>query len=124
MLGVSHALVSARNFENGFCKFLASFFNFSRGYRHCGKQPYDKVHKTLLAPLLSGKDGYWSTFDWQRALTKGMASFDLPFSGQFDYVETSYVFPTTHMVAPKENVVGCIECHTKGDGRLANLAGF
>ena len=91
---------------------------------HRGKQPYDKVHKTLLAPLLSGKDGYWNTFDWQRALTKGMQSFDLPFSGQFDYVETSYVFPTTHMVAPKENVVNCIECHSRENGRLANLSGF
>ena len=91
---------------------------------HRGKQPYDKVHKTLLAPHLSGKDGYWNTFDWQRALTKGMESFDLPFSGQFDYVETSYVFPTTHMVAPKDNVVNCIECHFKKNGRLANLSGF
>jgi octaheme c-type cytochrome (tetrathionate reductase family) len=91
---------------------------------HRGKQPYDKVHKTLLAPLLSGKDGYWNTFDWQRALTKGMQSFGLPFSGQFDYVETSYVFPTTHMVAPKENVVNCIECHSRENGRLANLSGF
>jgi len=91
---------------------------------HRGKQPYDKVHKTLLAPLLSGKDGYWTTYDWQRALTKGMKSFDLPFSGQFDHVETSYVFPTTHMVAPKDNVVNCIECHTKRDSRLANLTGF
>jgi octaheme c-type cytochrome (tetrathionate reductase family) len=91
---------------------------------HRGKQPYDKVHKTLLAPLLSGKDGYWSTFDWQRALTKGMQSFDLPFSGRFDFVETSYVFPTTHMVAPKDNVVNCTECHVKKGSRLANLAGF
>jgi len=91
---------------------------------HRGKQPYDKVHKTLLAPLLSGKDGYWNTFDWQKALTKGMQAFDLPFSGQFDYVETSYVFPTTHMVAPKENVVNCIECHSRENGRLANLSGF
>jgi octaheme c-type cytochrome (tetrathionate reductase family) len=91
---------------------------------HRGKQPYDKVHKTLLAPLLSGEDGYWSTYDWQRALAKGMKSFDLPFSGQFDYVETSYVFPTTHMVAPKDNVVSCDECHTREDSRLANLAGF
>jgi len=91
---------------------------------HRGKQPYDKVHKTLLAPLLSGKDGYWSTYDWQRALTKGMKSFDLLFSGRFDFVETSYVFPTTHMVAPKDNVVNCTECHVKKGSRLANLAGF
>jgi hypothetical protein len=28
------------------------------------------------------------------------------------------------MVAPKENVVGCVECHNRGDSRMANLAGF
>jgi len=91
---------------------------------HRGKQPYDTVHKMMLAPLLSGKDGYWTTYDWQDAFAKGMKAFDLPYSGQFDFVETSYVFPTTHMVAPKSNVVNCTECHVKKDSRLANLAGF
>jgi octaheme c-type cytochrome (tetrathionate reductase family) len=91
---------------------------------HRGKQPYDKVNKTLLAPMLSGKDGYWTTYDWQRAFVKGMEAFDLPFSGEFDYVETSYVFPTTHMVAPKDNVVSCSECHDRKESRLKNLAGF
>jgi hypothetical protein len=73
---------------------------------------------------LSGKDGYWTTYDWQKALAKGMEAFNLPYSGQFDFVETSYVFPTTHMVAPKSDVVGCSECHVRTDSRLANLAGF
>ena len=90
---------------------------------HRGKQPYDKVHKTLLTPLLSGPDGYWKTLDWQRALGKGGAALGLPFSGEYDFVATTYVLPTTHMVAPKENVVACTECHVKAEGRLANLAG-
>jgi octaheme c-type cytochrome (tetrathionate reductase family) len=91
---------------------------------HRGKQPYDKVHKTLLAPMLSGPDGYWDTLDWTRALTVGNATLGIPFSGEFDFVETTYVFPITHMVAPKENVVACNECHTRNDSRLASLAGF
>jgi len=91
---------------------------------HRGKQPYDKVNNTLLVPLLSGKDGYWSTLDWNRALTKGQESADIPFSGQFDFVDTTYVFPITHMVAPRDNAVACTECHTRTDGRLANLEGF
>jgi octaheme c-type cytochrome (tetrathionate reductase family) len=91
---------------------------------HRGKQPYDKVNNTLLVPLLSGKDGYWTTLDWTRALSKGQDSVDLPFSGKFDFVDTTYVFPITHMVAPKENVVACTECHTGKDSRLANLGGF
>jgi hypothetical protein len=52
-----------------------------------------------------------------------MAYADLPFSGDFDWVETSYVFPTTHMVAPKQQALTCSECHAK-TGRLANLGGF
>jgi len=91
---------------------------------HRGVQPYDKIHKTLLTPLLSGPKGYWSTLDWQVALSNGAKSLDLPFSGEFDFVETTYVYPTTHMVAPKDNVVTCNECHIRDEGRMANLAGF
>ena len=91
---------------------------------HRGRQPYDKVHKTLLAPMLSGPDGYWKTLDWNHAISKGNETLDIPFSGEFDFVDTTYVFPITHMVAPKENVVSCNECHTRDDSRLANLAGF
>ncbi|MBU4318649.1 MAG: tetrathionate reductase family octaheme c-type cytochrome [Proteobacteria bacterium] len=91
---------------------------------HQGNQPYDKVHKTLLAPLLSGPDGYWTTFDWDRALSKGMASMNLPFSKEFDFVETTYAYPTTHMVAPKDQAVKCIECHTSNQSRMAGLDGF
>jgi octaheme c-type cytochrome (tetrathionate reductase family) len=91
---------------------------------HRGVQPYDKIHKTLLTPLLSGPKGYWSTLDWQIALSNGAKSLDLPFSGEFDFVETTYVYPTTHMVAPKDNVVGCTECHIRDESRMVNLAGF
>jgi len=91
---------------------------------HRGKQPYDKVNNTLLVPLLSGKDGYWKNLDWNRALRKGQEAVDIPFSGEFDFVETTYVFPITHMVAPKDKAVACTECHTSQDSRLANLKGF
>jgi hypothetical protein len=91
---------------------------------HRGNQPYDKELNTLLVPLLSGKDGYWTTLDWNRALGKGQESAGLPFSGRFDFVETSYVFPITHMVAPKEKTLACTECHNGQDSRLANLGGF
>jgi octaheme c-type cytochrome (tetrathionate reductase family) len=111
---VSHP-VGSRDDEN------ARIFPFKV---HRGRQPYDKVHKTLLAPMLSGPDGYWKTLDWDRALSTGNATLDIPFSGEFDFVDTTYVFPITHMVAPKENVVTCNECHTRSDSRLASLDGF
>ena len=91
---------------------------------HRGVQPYDKVHKNLVVPLLSGPNGYWTHLDWQKALSKGMEAYSMPYSGEFDFVETTYVFPTTHMVAPKEETVSCSECHTREDGRLAKLSGF
>jgi len=91
---------------------------------HNGRQPYDKINQTLLMPLLSGEQGYWNTLDWNEALSVGQTSMGLPFSGEFDFVETTYVFPITHMVAPKDKSLSCKECHSKSDSRLANLKGF
>jgi octaheme c-type cytochrome (tetrathionate reductase family) len=91
---------------------------------HRGVQPYDKINKTLLTPMLSGPEGYWKHLDWKKALQKGSETLGLEFSGEFDFVETTYVFPTTHMVAPKDNVVSCTECHAAENGRMAKLAGF
>jgi hypothetical protein len=39
-------------------------------------------------------------------------------------VDTTYVFPITHMVAPKEKALACSECHSRQGSRLANLSGF
>ena len=91
---------------------------------HHGNQPYDKVNKTLLAPLLGGKNGYWTTLDWPDALSRGQKALGLPFSGEYGFVNSTYVYPTTHMVAPKDNVVDCTECHIRENSRLENLAGF
>ncbi|MFZ5572365.1 MAG: tetrathionate reductase family octaheme c-type cytochrome [Thermodesulfobacteriota bacterium] len=91
---------------------------------HRGNQPYDQVNKTLLAPIVTGPNGYFTLMDWEKAFTLGMEALGLPYSGQFDFVKTTYVFPTTHMVAPKSNVVSCKECHRRTDSRLVNLAGF
>ncbi|VBB46678.1 Cytochrome c family protein [uncultured Desulfatiglans sp.] len=93
---------------------------------HRGKQPYDKINKTVVIPKLFGPPGsgaYWADWDWRRSIEIGMQTAGIPFSGEFDFVETSYVFPITHMVAPKDQSLQCIECHSK-EGRLQNLAGF
>ena len=93
---------------------------------HNGKTPYDKVHKTMVVPKIFGPKGsgaYWGDYDWKTAITKGMEYAGLPFSGEFDFTETQYMFQTTHMVAPKEKSVSCTECHSS-NGRLAKLGGF
>ena len=93
---------------------------------HRGRQPYDKVHQTMVVPKLFGPKGsgsYWSQYDWKTSIGKGMEYVGLPFSGEYDFLETEYVFQTTHMVAPDEKALTCNECHSK-DGRMADLAGF
>ena len=88
-----------------------------------GKQPYDVKTNKMLAPILSGKEGYWETLDWKSALSTGMKYMDLPFSGEWGFVETTSVFPTTHMVAPAEKALTCIDCHSE-NGRMKKLEGF
>ncbi len=90
---------------------------------HRGKQPYDKINKQLVAPLLSGAKGFWTTFDMDEAITIGNQTLDVPYSGEFDYVETTYAFPITHMVAPAENALACTACHIRENSRLAGITG-
>jgi octaheme c-type cytochrome (tetrathionate reductase family) len=95
---------------------------------HMAKQPYDKVNKTVTIAHLFPKhkedsDAYWMGFDWNKAIASGMAYAGQPYSGEYDFVETSYVFPTTHMVAPKDNAVSCYECHNQEKSRLAAIGG-
>ncbi|MEW7977092.1 MAG: hypothetical protein AB2814_06550 [Candidatus Sedimenticola endophacoides] len=74
-----------------------------------GRQPYDKQHKILAIPHLFGKDpdAYWKNFDWARALQAGLMSRGVEFSGDYGFVESEYYWPVTHMVAPKEQALGC-----------------
>jgi hypothetical protein len=51
-----------------------------------------------------------------------MATGGVKFSGKVDFIETESMWPTTHMVAPKEKAVGCVECHTS-NGRLEKIDG-
>jgi octaheme c-type cytochrome (tetrathionate reductase family) len=90
-----------------------------------GKQPYDTTYKTLLSNHVWGKEGtgLWREFDWAKALRDGAAASGLPYSGNFGFVETTMHWPITHMVAPKEDALGCDDCHAK-NGRLDDLEGF
>ncbi|MBW6479356.1 MAG: hypothetical protein K0B37_08000 [Bacteroidales bacterium] len=61
---------------------------------HRGKQPYDLVHNRILQAKLwdpeKGKGGLWVDYDWDAALKAGMDYLDLPFSGQYGFVETIF----------------------------------
>ena len=91
---------------------------------HRGKQPWDPETKLISAPMLSGDDGYWKTLDWQRSISKGMELMELPYSGKYDFIETRFMYPSNHTVAPKEKALRCDDCHHRaGDGRGSRMAG-
>lgn len=95
---------------------------------HRGDQIYDTKFNILIQPkvfaLEKGDSAFWMDFNWETAAAAGMKAVGLPFSGEYDFVETEMYWPINHMVAPKDQAVGCAECHTRDNGRLANLAGF
>lgn len=88
-------------------------------------QPYDKGYNTLVYMHLWGedKDAYWGNYDFGNAIKAGMEKNNLPYSGEYGFVETYSYWPITHMVAPKEDAMSCDECHSK-EGRLKDLEGF
>jgi len=93
--------------------------------RFGGKQPYDTVNMTLLTPHTAGNDdtGYWKNLEWNKAIEAGVQVSGVPYSGKFGFVKTQMDWPITHMVAPKEKALDCVQCHAK-DGRLAGLPGI
>ena len=90
-----------------------------------GKQPYDTELNTLIKTHVFGKDdtALWTNLDWPKAIEAGMEGSGLPYSGHYDFVETSMWWPITHMVAPASEALACADCHSH-DGRLKSLAGF
>ncbi|MGK9476382.1 tetrathionate reductase family octaheme c-type cytochrome [Melioribacter sp. OK-6-Me] len=82
-----------------------------------GKQIYDPQNKYLIVPKLYGEDGYWKTYDWNKAAKIGMKEVNLDYSGNYDFIETEMYWPINHMVAPKEEALKCKDCHST-NGRL------
>ncbi len=84
---------------------------------HRAVQPYDKKFKYLLYPKLYGEGGFWSDFDWPKAMRLGAKASGLPFSGEYGWIRTDMWWPIDHMVAPKQRALQCIDCHSR-KGRL------
>jgi octaheme c-type cytochrome (tetrathionate reductase family) len=95
---------------------------------HRGKQIYDPVNKTLIQPKLwspnKGDSAYWKDFDWNLAAEAGMKYLGLPYSGEYDFIETEMYWPLNHMVSKKAESLKCIDCHSSKNSRLANLNDF
>lgn len=89
-----------------------------------GKQPFDKGNETLAVFHTAGKDksAFWGNYDWEKAMKFGMEATGVPYSGKMGFVATEMSWPITHMVAPKEDAVSCVQCH-KEEGRLKDVPG-
>jgi octaheme c-type cytochrome (tetrathionate reductase family) len=88
-------------------------------------QPYDKLNGTLVYAHLWGEDdaSYWGNYDMGKAIAKGMADFNLDYSGEYGYIQTLSWWPITHMVAPKEDALTCDACHTPVASRMEGVDG-
>jgi octaheme c-type cytochrome (tetrathionate reductase family) len=84
---------------------------------HRARQPYDRVHRTLIPPVTAGEGGFWREFDWEQALRLGAEQVGLEFSGDHGFTETWMYWPLSHLVQPAEDALGCTDCHGDG-GRL------
>jgi octaheme c-type cytochrome (tetrathionate reductase family) len=84
--------------------------------RFTGVQPYDAGRNTLAVPHLFGSDpnAYWKSFDWNLSLQAGMSYVDREYSGQLGFLRTEMFWIQNHMVAPKEQALTCVSCHTPG----------
>ena len=95
---------------------------------HRAKQIYDTENRYLIQPKTvstrPGDGGFWKEFNWQRSSEEGMKLINLPYSGKYGFVGTEMYWPINHMVSPKAQTVTCAECHTREEGRLADLGGF
>jgi len=95
---------------------------------HRGRQIYDPVNKTLIQPKLwdkeNGQGAYWKDFDWDIASQKGMEYIGLPYSGEYDFIETEMYWPLNHQVSPADQSLQCIDCHQRENSRLASLTEF
>ena len=78
---------------------------------HIAKQPYDVKNNYLLAPITAGKDGYWTTFEWNSAFKLAEERMGLPYSGEYGFTETYMYWPTTHMVQSADKALQCDACH-------------
>jgi octaheme c-type cytochrome (tetrathionate reductase family) len=84
---------------------------------HQAVQIYDSVFNYLLQPKTVGDGGYWTEFNWDQAARLGAEAAGLEYSGQYGWASTAMYSPLSHMVAPKEYALQCVQCHGES-GRM------
>jgi len=85
---------------------------------HSGRQVYDTEYNYLLRAKTYGEGGFWTEFNWDKALRLGEELGGLPYSGNYGFIETRMYWPITHMVQPAEDALQCADCHGEQANRL------
>ncbi len=88
-------------------------FKIMRGF-----QAADAENGYFLLPHLFGKEGFWSTGNWQKSFALGMKAADMDYSGKYAWVETDMYWGIHHEVCPKEFALSCAQCHKSLSGDL------
>lgn len=102
---------------------------------HRANQPYDPNTNLLIQPKLwdpeDGNNALWVdckftpiTEMWGKASAEGMKQVGLPYSGEYDFINTRMYWPVNHMVSTKDEALQCKDCHVREDGRLDQLRDF
>jgi hypothetical protein len=81
-----------------------------------GIQAVDARHDYFLVPHLFPRDkndltAYWKHRDWQKAFSDGMQAVGLPYSGEYEWVETWMYWRLHHEVMPAPMALSCVQCH-------------
>ena len=79
---------------------------------HRSKQPYDKINHYLLIIKTFGPGGFWEDFDWNQAARLGAEASGVAFSGEMGFTITEMYYELTHMIASKDRVLNCTDCHS------------
>jgi octaheme c-type cytochrome (tetrathionate reductase family) len=89
------------------------------------KLPYD-VNSNQLVPInLAGRSrgAFWNGYDWDDALKNGAKAAKTEYSGEYEFADVEMVWALNHTVAPKEQALGCVDCHQKS-GVLDQVEGL
>jgi hypothetical protein len=131
-----HHLISDVIPENDTIIFINTLFGDARDpdsriypvKTHTGRQPFDPVHRTIIQAKLwdaqPGAGALWVDLDWDAAVERGMDYVGMPFSGQYDFIDSKMFLLVNHMVSPADQALDCQDCHTRSDGRLKNIDGI
>ncbi len=91
-----------------------------------GDQVVDPVNQRVMVPHLfgtiTGPNPYWGKFDWNLALQDSSLYTGVPYSGEYDFVDTTMFLTVNHEIAPADQALGqggiiggCMDCHDPGN---------